>query len=157
MRFSPHSQLERCGKNQKTHIVNIIFCFAPDRLLHLQETKPNSLSFGWNSFKGTTKARHQDKWKRSMSYTYVWYSLLSKKVQMKISNFVWNNCFCEIIAFGIYFSRVHIAILRAHVYTLRTYFVISFLVSIGRAEHHSCESRQIITRRRLKMEIMLSR
>ena len=115
----------------------------------------NCLSFGWNSFKGTTKARHQDKCKRSMSYTYVWYSLLSKEIQMKISNFVWNNCFCEIIAFGVYFLRVHIAILRAHIYTLRTYFFISFLVSVGRDEHYSCESRQIITRRRLKMEIIV--
>ena len=32
---------------------------------------------------------------------------------------------------------------------------ISFLVSVGSNEHHSCESRQIITRRRLKMEIIV--
>ena len=80
----------------------------------------------------------------------------SKKVQMKISNFLWNNCFCEITACGIHFLRVHIAILRAHVYVLWTYFFISFLVSVGSNEHHSCESRQIITRRRLKMEIIVT-
>ena len=117
----------------------------------------NSLFFGWKSFQGRTKARHQDKCKRSTSYTDVWYPLPSKKIQMKISNFLWNDCFCEITACGIYFLRVrHTAILRAHVYTLRTYFFISFLVSVGRDEHHSCESRQIITRRRLKMEIIVT-
>ena len=91
----------------------------------------NSLFFGWNSFKGRTKARHQDKCKRSTSYTDVWYPLPSKKIQMKISNFFWNNCFCEITACGIYFLRVHIAILRAHVvdqfFSFRSWFLLGAL------------------------------
>ena len=33
---------------------------------------------------------------------------------------------------------------------------ISFLVSVGSTEHHSCESRQIFTRIRLKMEIIVT-
>ena len=35
-------------------------------------------------------------------------------------------------------------------------FFISFLVSVGSNEHYSCESRQIITRMRLKMEIIVT-
>ena len=60
------------------------------------------------------------------------------------------DCFCEITACEIYLMGVHIAILRAHVYSLRTcFFFILFLVSVGSIEQHSCESQQIIARRRL--------
>ena len=76
------------------------------------------------------------KWKKSTCYTDVWYPFLNflRNAGLLLINYcMWNFILC---------------VPRAHLYSLRIYFLISFLVSVGSIEHHSCESQQIIERQK---------
>ena len=97
-----------------------------------------------------------DKFERSKFYTDVWYPVLPKKIQMKIQIFSEMTAFNKLLLvkfINLLIYLLLIAMLRAHVYMLQSYFFISFKVSVGWSEHHLCKFRKIIARRRLEKEI----
>ena len=78
---------------------------------------------------------------------YKWRFKFSLKCLLLINYCMWN------LFIYLFIYLLLIAILRAHVYMLQSYFFISFKVSVGWSDHPLCKFRKIIARRRLEKEI----